>query len=537
MDNPFSLLGIDDKRIDIETAVAALEEKIAELNVLEGFYKENFRKRYFAFYSNNLYAIRKSKDDDIRDFYEERYMLELPLDKKYFTEQEFYAVVEQSQRFDRKAIEIEREIEELNGKKTPEAQKQIKELRDKADFYKTRAKIFNQSVKEQSTTIREEKNKITQILGLYKSNPNDSYARARIEDLYVRLKFEKAFKNLSLQSPIDVKNHKVFREALESHSGYRSLIDAYNKVATVEAREDLVSELYVTKRIANPVGAISETEARKITIAEAKYHSEFVDDLLKSEQQREMEQAAENQNHKYGWGIILTNPFYLLKDEPIDTPVFKGKITVEDIGRFTEESFFRKVKMKNEQRNRRRKNTEIKGVKKAIFEFLGRTFELSSRKKDSDEVENEMYMRDYYYSYRATKRLYDEIYKVTKTDSEGRARTQIVFSPITQQSLGKDVSVDFLKNVYFSDYMLDLAKQNGGYAGEVFPAKNGGYNIYNYHPNCQEQIGATILFDRGFKGSISDRRDGRKDEYLKATKDDFLKLLSRKKERIIGVDE
>lgn len=531
MDNPYSLLGIDNKGIDIEEAVAKLEEKVAELKALDNFYEKNFRKRFLAFRSNNRFTIRESKNDDIRDFYEERCVLELPLDKKYFTEQEFEYVVAQAKNFEKRAKEKEREIEILKGNPTRTAKEQREKLQTEADLYRIKSKCFNQSIKEQASSISDEKDRIIESLEAYQSNPDNSNARARIEDLYIRLKFEEAFKNLSIQSPIDSKDHKIFRETLESNSAYRSLIEAYNKVSTVGDREDLDSESYVTKRVSNPVGAISEAEARKITRAEDEYQRKYFYDLHKSVAQRGKEQVAQNPNHLYGWGIILTNPFYLLKDEPIDTPNFKGKITVEDIGRFTEESLFRKVKMETEERKERRKNTQIKGAKKIISEYLGRFFALSPREEDKPE----RYMRDYYYSYEATKKSYDEIYRVTKTDSEGRTRTQIIFSPINQKSLGKDVSVDFLKNVYFSDFMLDLARKNGGYAGEVFPDKDGRYTVYNYHPNCQEQIGAAILFDRGYYGSILDRREGRNEEYLKADKKRFQELLRR--ERIRTRDE
>ena len=535
MDNPFSILGIDEKGIDINLAVTELEKKLVELTSLNNFYEESFRKRYAAFRSNNFFAVRPSQNDDVREFYRERYILKLPLDKKHFTKDEFFEIIKKAQELEdqakgleRKAQEIESKARELESKsrdskikeEKEKLEKQAKETKNQAQETRNLSKIYNQSIKEQSSSIREERKKIMQLLDAYTLNPNNQHNITRIEDEYVRLKFEKAFMDLLSKSPLNMENHAMFEAALDSHAGYRRLADAYGKVATAEAREDLVAELYVQKRVNNTVGAISETDARKIIGREKKYQEEFVDDLLKSYEQRAQEKSAENQNHQYGWGIILTNPYYLLKDEPIDTPIFKGKITVENIGRFTEESFFRKVKMKNELRDRRRKNTTIKGVGKPILKRLRQPFSMefdAEGENTKTEAEQPKYMRDYYYKYRATKTLYDEIYKVTKTDSEGRTRTQIVFSPVTEKSLGKDVSVDFLKNVYFSDYMLDLAKQNGGYAGEVFPSKNGGYNIYNYHPNCEEQIGAAILFDRGFKGSGFNRLRGYS-PFLKAVK-------------------
>lgn len=544
MENPFWVLGINDKGIDIEKAVAELKGKLAELNTLDIFYQEEFRKKYSAFRSNNSYAIRKSKNVNIRDFYNERYILGLSLDKKYFSKKEFFDMIKQAKELEQQARELEQQARALeqqaqksDNQKAKELKQQAQELKGQAQVCKNKSKIYNQSIKEQSSSIRDERTRMTKLLELYQSNPDDPNIRTRIEDEYVSLKFENVFMNLVDNLRLDTSKTESFIEILQSYSGYRRILDAYNRIATAEAREDLVSEVYVKKRIDNPVSAISEENVRRITGKDKQYYHQYIEDLFKSNSQREREKATENQNHQYGWGIILTNPFYLLKDEPIDTPIFKGKITVENIGRFTEESFFRKVRMKNESRNKRRNNTKIKGIKNTLLGKLKNFLTMKAKDMvDSNEAQQPKYIRDYYYSYRASKTLYDEIYRVTKTDTEGKTRTQIVFSPITEKSIGRDVSIDFLKNVYFSDDMLDLARQNGGYAGEVFPAKNGRYKVYNDHPNCEEQIGAAILFDRGFRGSIVDRRNDRNDEYLKSYKGDFLKLVSGK-ERTRILDE
>ena len=41
MDNPFSILGIDEKGIDIKLAVTELEKKLVELTSLNNFYEQN----------------------------------------------------------------------------------------------------------------------------------------------------------------------------------------------------------------------------------------------------------------------------------------------------------------------------------------------------------------------------------------------------------------------------------------------------------------------------------------------------------------
>lgn len=503
MNNPFQVLGIDERGINIEQAVNELNARLAELNNLNSFYEEMFKKKYSRFNSSSTYAIRKHEKDDITDFYYERYVLGLPFDKKYFSKNEYFKIVEKAK--------------ELEGK--PEGRNQ--------------AKILNQSLREQFASIRNEQKRITELLELYKSNPFDMTFKSKIEDEYVRVKFEQSVMKLFSKSPLDKIDYKVFREVLENHTGYKELENTYKKVATADAREDLVAELYVKKRIENPVSAISEAHVRRIVGKEKEYQYEFVDNLLKNNTQRQSKKATKNQNHQYGWGIILTDPTYLLKDEPIDTPIFKGTITVEKIGEFSEESLFRKVKIANELRRKRRNNTKIKGINNTL---LGKALKALTMTADEfatyQNPQHKQCMRDYNYSYMASKTLYDQIYRVTKTDADGRQRTQIVFSPITDESIGKDVSIEFLKNVYFSDFMLDLARQNGGYAGEVFPAKNGGYNVYNYHPNCEEQIGAAILFDRGFRGTIMDCRNAQKREYPDSSKDDLFRLLSKTYERV-----
>ena len=221
-----------------------------------------------------------------------------------------------------------------------------------------------------------------------------------------------------------------------------------------------------------------------------------------------------------------------MKDEPIDIPSFKGTITVEKIGDFSEESLYRKVRIDNEARRKRRNNTKIKGISNTILRKAIKLLTMTADDFASYQYsQHKQCMRDYKYSYMASKTLYDHIYMVTKTDTDGIQRRQIIFSPITDENVGKDVSMEFLKNVYFSDYMLDLARQNGGYAGEVFPTKNGGYNVYNYHQNCEEQIGAAILFDRGYTGTIMDCRNSQKREYPDSSKDDLFRLLSKTHER------
>ena len=225
-------------------------------------------------------------------------------------------------------------------------------------------------------------------------------------------------------------------------------------------------------------------------------------------------QMTENQNHDYGWGIVLTTPRKIMDNEPVNTPIFKGRITVEHLGAFSEHSLFRKRKYARERAIMVRERAK---TKHGIF------------KKKLEKKPEQKVIREYYYKNEACKILKDDILRITKTDTQGKTSTDIIFSPVTEFGKRGSSLSEFIKNVYLSDYMLDIAKQNGGYAGRIIKNDYGYYvsNAYNF-----EEIGSAILFQNDQKGDILDNRNPEKrKKYTDVTKGKFLELINQERKR------
>ena len=203
-----------------------------------------------------------------------------------------------------------------------------------------------------------------------------------------------------------------------------------------------------------------------------------------------------------------------MDNEPVNTPIFKGRITVENLGAFTEHSLFQKRKHDREKAIRVRNRAK---TKHSIF------------KKKLEKKPEQKVIREYYYRSEACKILTDNILRVTKTDTQGKTSTDIIFSPLSETGMRGSSLSEFIKNVYLSDYMLDIAKQNGGYAGRIIKNDYGYYvsNIYNF-----EEIGSAILFQNGQMGDIMDNRDPEKrKKYTDVTKGKFLELINQERNR------
>lgn len=485
MESPLKILGIDfssREKLDVEASL--LEKKLQEMIKIREIHEERFKRRFFR--SMSGYSISGAT---LEAMLNERFILGLPLDKKFFDAKE---IKELSDRIEMLQREDEQTPDKIREEKT-----------------------INQSIVQQSSKIGTEIREYTRILENYRRNPNNREALEDFMDLYIRTRFEQSIMDLSKEiskqvSPAKtIEANQSFEIALISNPKYRELLSAYNKVSTRESRRELIPEIYVLNKLADSseISTIDSKEVGRLLVKEKKYHQEWMEDRRKGN-------FAKNQNHDHAWGIILTDPTYLMQDESVDTPIFQGKMTVECIGKFSEQSLFRKVKTANSVASNKRANTEIK--KPTTLRLI------NPFKKQKEEPT----MRDRYYEYRASKELYDHIYRVTKTDSEGITTTNIVFSPLTLSNISNgDVNLDFVKNVYFSDYMLDIAKENGGYAGEIIESKMGS-SISN--ANHQEEIAAAILFEHGIPGSIMDARNKRKIKHTNVTRKDFLKILEQK---------
>lgn len=483
MENPFQTLGVDffsREKIDLEVEI--LEKRLEELLKIRAIHEERFREHLVRGMSR--YSI---SGNTLEASLNERFILGLPTDKKFFDAEEIKFLSDK--------------IEHLKSEE--------KQTPDKIQEERT----INQSLVEQSGKLRIDIKEYTRALEAYRNNPNSKEALEDVIDLYIKTRFEQAVIDLSQEiskglPPVkNVGKYQTLELALITNPRYKELLGAYNKISTPEARKELVPEIYVLNRNADTSGIVTipDKEVDRLLEQEEKYYQEWIEDRAKGN-------FPKNQNHEHAWGIVLTKPSFLMKDEPIDTPIFQGKISVECIGNFTEASLFKKVKNTNQKVSERRARTTIRKPQRLKL--------VNPMKKPKEEVS----MRDRYYEYKASKLLYDSIYRVTKTDNKGITTTSIVFSPLTLSNISHgDVNRDFIKNVYFSDYMLDLAKQNGGYAGQIIESSKG-VSISNAY--SQDEIAAAILFDHGIKGSIVDNRGKDKVQYNNVTRRDFLRILN-----------
>lgn len=317
-----------------------------------------------------------------------------------------------------------------------------------------------------------------------------------------------------------------FSEALMQSASYLQILQIYDQIKTKDKRDEFIPEIYVMKHMSDSsqLEVISPENVQRLLDNEDAYISEYFDNI--TSRWREKKDVTpikmENPNHDYAWGIVLKEPQILMKDESVNTPVFKGKITVEDLGSFTEETLFRKRKYFREHDLGIAKKAKPPKEKKGLFHRL-------TMKQSRQPEEERRTMREYFYVHEAAKIMHDSIWRVTKTDIDGKMRTSIIFTPVSYSGMRGSELFDFIKNIYLSDYMLNMAEQNGGYAGRIEKSDDGFSvsNKYNY-----EEIASAILFQNDRAGTILDCRDGdRKQKLPNARKSDFLNLIEPPKRR------
>lgn len=374
------------------------------------------------------------------------------------------------------------------------------------------------------------KGKIERALQSYRDNPEDS---SKMMDVLLELKLDELKAKIAndlatrLSENGKLLSEEEFLDAFRKSINYRVATKAYEQIQTQDKRDDLIPELYLMKNMVNSdeLKVIDEADKNRILDREAKYLKQFLDYLqLRYEDRDSLEEyrIPENQNHDYGWGVILEPKQYLFNNEPVNTPIFKGRLTVEGLGVFTEQSLYKKRKKFRE----RDKRVKVRSENKKGFDRLKR---MLHPEEDASGYETRSIM-ECYYMHEAQKKYMDNILRVTKTDAQGRTTTSIIFSPVPYNVDRGSEMAEFLKNVYFSDPVLAIAQANGGYAGTVIQTEDGFYitNKFNH-----EEIASAVLFQNGEqKGNILDCRNrGRKVLYEGMKRSDFLKLVNQPTER------
>ncbi len=355
---------------------------------------------------------------------------------------------------------------------------------------------------------------------------------SKMLDVFIEIKYKEKVLELAgmlaqtMRESGKAYTEEQFQTALTTSKPYTQLAELYEEVSTQDKRNMLIPEHFVNSSMSNShelkIGNPKRIE--QLLKREEKHELEYMQNvrrIKKDPSLMEKEKIAVNQNHDYSWGIVLQKPQYMLLNEPVDTPIFKGHITVENIGSFSELSLFRKRKFEYEKK----KDISPKGDIRRKQE----TFSRLRMKRNEVSTENRT-MRSYLYKHEASKVLADNLLKVTKVDTDGRISKRIIISPV--QYTGREGSEykEFLKNVYFSDYVLDVAASNGGYAGRIEHNPNGFFVSNKYN---EDEISSAYLFATGKAGTILDNRDrNNRVRYVDATSSTLLELLnSRGRER------
>ena len=515
MENPFKVLKIEENK-NFDEILEYFEQKLIRLRSAHGVCSNIFdRYKSSGIKYVTSAAIRKESENDILDFLNERFVFGLVADRKYCTQTDAdNIIIGAKQRIEEMQNYLQYKDELASKPKTAETSTEaVSEIFIDLDLEK---RAFS-SIMSMARNIIGELKSLSEYLEKYKSNPEDIAAREALVNLYIKEKFEESVCELASQKQAELQpeikaaeqvyDNNQFKIQLQNSPEYMRLLESYNRVSTAQARADLKPELYVLSRIAQSsrVGAISEKRANSIVEAEQQYQDEYSSNLLNAFNNNDFSSYATNANHDFAWGMILTNPQNVMKNEPVDTPIFKGTMSVEHLGAFTEESFFKKVKMKKKLKEDSKPDRTIRGISRTILKKLREPFPIDfddgdkSKKIEAGKAKTIME----YYRYKSTKTVFDNIYRVTKTDVDGKTTTDIVFSPLAIKDFEDNDTRTFIKNIYFSDYMLDIAKTNGGYAGEIYPSQKG-FAIDT--KTMSEKIGAAILFSRGMKGTIFDTR-------------------------------
>lgn len=374
-------------------------------------------------------------------------------------------------------------------------------------------------------------NKIDEAIDAFDHDTNDPKDDSRMMNVLLEIRYGELKISIAKELAKRVSENGLIIDEQQFHnlmltsSPYEQIKRIYEQVATKEKRDELIPELYVRKNMSDmsEVMIIGEDAVKRLVDKEHRYSAEYFNDLaarLDGTKDRISEPVLENQNHDYAWGMVLDAPQVVMDNEPIDTPIFKGRIKVEKLGSFTEKSLFKKSKYAREIDTRARQRAKVR----TKTGFLSR---LRMKHGDEDRSETPQTMREQFYLHEAKKTCLDNIWRVTKTGIDGKMASYIIFTPLEYLGSRGSELFDFVKNIYLSDYMLNIAMQNGGYAGRVHKNDDGFSisTIYN-----QEEIASAVLFRHGQRGDIYDCRNREKKvRHPDKTVEDFMGLVNSKK--------
>lgn len=477
MKSPFEVLGIADstKESDI---VRELEERLVELEgyaeEIEKAFQTSFRKGVIFSGSTTLWD-RESIEEDLA----EQFACGIEPTSKYMGYDALDYIINKSR------------ADQSEGKL------------DRTGF-----RYLTNIVGAQSQKLFKEISKYRKVLDKFKKDPKSDEARAALQDLYIRKKYEDSVVALGADTskktpvtPKPISNKSAFMKNLADDPRYMELNIAYQQIATDKARTDLVPELYVKSRLGDPkLLAVANPEWKDRIIKRERMHSQkFADqqaDRFRPSSMKKYgnEPMAENQNHDYSWAIILTKPSYVMKGIPVNNSDFSGRITVKHLGSFSAESLFRKRKLLKSKFEKVRRCQDVVEVNGKVLRL-----QLEEHLPDPSIPEN---MREYYYRQQATKELHNNIYLVSKTDTKGVKTDSLVFSPNGPDEFRTEIPQDFAANVYFSNYALNIARQNGGFAGTIIDTPKG-FSISTAYN--QDDIASSVLFQNKTMGRMIDR--------------------------------
>jgi hypothetical protein len=498
----------------------------------------NLYNRYFKDVGATLSTNQSlSNKEQLEDLIARRYEFALDLDGTFLKENEIEEVLGKIA-----SIKVKSSTEDSPKTTMPKEERNTRnETEEVLDKIASDRVASSEKNNPESTMSKEEKNK---RLKLYGNSINlirrekesvekalESYNKNKSMDLMIDVKMKLWYTEnlLEISSNIakklsengTVQSREEFLQTLRSSQPYEQLNQIYEQLRTQEKRDELKPETYVRNNMADDTefDVISDETIKSILDKEESYLSEYKNNLSAMESNpdvAEEKQLAQNQNHDYAWGIVLTDPKKIITNQVVDSPTFKGTISVENLGAFAEYSLFRKRQYERENQVKLRERAKISEKLEKIVKKL-------TQKGSDDEKYESKTMRQYYYE--ASKTLYNNILRVTKTDRQGKTSESIIFSPIEYTELGSSKLTEFINNVYLSDYMLDVAKKNGGYAGRIIKNADG-YLVSNKYNS--EEIASAILFQSGQEGNILDHRKGNNKKYTNVKKENFLELIKPK---------
>ena len=485
MENPYLSLGMK-SRITRNEIVKELESRARFLSRLRGdneyFFKEMIKKNVSFKYVG---ITRDFMDTGIEDEMAEKFACNIIPKSRYMSHRELNRLYG--------TIEIEKNSEK--------------------EFSTNNYNFYSKVVTSQRQKLNRAYEEYNRVLTDYENTKGTEPARTALYDLYIKMKYEdeviKIATDIAMKTKrsFDAKKDMTnFKEILLNDKRYKKLRKTYEKVATKRKRDDLDPELYIKSRLGNPslIKVVDPEWKQHIIQREKDFRSEYLNQIADSNN-TSSENLAENQEHDYGWGIVINKPEYVMKDFEVNNSDFQGKISVKHVGFFSSESLFRKRKLLKE------KHESTKISKFAVVEdSKRREFTLKIHQPNPDIPKD---MREYYYRYDPTKQLFNNIYMVSKTDNDGRTKENVVISPVSKKDFGNKYPEQFLANIYFSDYMLDIAEKNGGFAGNIERDGNG-LSISTAY--SQDEIASAILYQSGAMGRVTNRAKYQEDRWQEA---------------------